>query len=378
MRIVVSGYYGCGNAGDEAVLAGIQESFQERAGGEVELIALSQNPAETLRLHGIAAVNRMNLSEVRGALRGADLLLSGGGSLLQDTTSVQSLLYYLWVMRMGYNVGVPVMMYAQGIGPLRRAMSKRLVRTVANHTTSITVRDEPSAALLQRIGVTYPTIEVTADPAFALTPESPEAARAILNKEGIASAKPLLGISLRPWGGSGESPVLTYARLIDLLSAQAGVQIVLIPMHLPGDLAFAEAVAAETTNPAQCSILRSSYTPQELLAVVGEMSLVVSMRLHTLIFAARMGVPLFALSYDPKVENLMRLLGQEDCLESWRGFDAEETSERVEQVLRERTARSESLTARLPELRAAALRNVDIALPLAERRLANITSLISR
>src|SRR5579862_5696826 len=119
MRFTVSGYYGCGNAGDEAVLAGIKEALQRQAGDEAQMIVLSQNPAETRRLHGLAAVDRMSLSMVRRVLSETDLLLSGGGSLLQDTTSIRSLLYYLWIARTAYSIGKPVMFYAQGIGPLR-------------------------------------------------------------------------------------------------------------------------------------------------------------------------------------------------------------------------------------------------------------------
>lgn len=377
MRIVVSGYYGCGNTGDEAVLAGIKTSFA-RTNQKVTLTALSQNPAETTALQGLPSVNRMSLAEVRQTLREADLLISGGGSLLQDTTSLQSLLYYLWVMRMGFSAGIPVMMYAQGIGPLRRAMSRRLVRTVANRTSAITVRDEPSADLLKKIGVTYPTIEVTADPAFALTPADARIAEAILRAEGVPTHKPLIGLSLRPWGGTGESPLSNYAKLIDLLALKTGTQIVLISMHQPSDHTFAKSVVEQTAHPESCSLLTGNYTPQELLAVVGKMSTVVAMRLHALIFAARMTVPAFALSYDPKVESLMALLGLEDCVESWRSFDPEETAERIVEVFREKEVHSSSLAARLPLLEASALRNAERALSLGERRLDTLKTLISR
>ena len=163
-QFAVSGYYGCGNAGDEAVLAGIRESLARVAGDRVRLLALSQNPEETRKLHGIRAEDRMNFSALRAVMRESDLLLSGGGSLLQDTTSVRSLLYYLWVARVALNASIPLMFYAQGMGPLRRNMSRTLVRMVANRAASITVRDESSARLLAAIGVTNPKIEVTADP----------------------------------------------------------------------------------------------------------------------------------------------------------------------------------------------------------------------
>ncbi|WP_436570579.1 polysaccharide pyruvyl transferase family protein, partial [Klebsiella pneumoniae] len=69
-----------------------------------------------------------------------DLLLSGGGSLLQDTTSLRSLLYYLWVQRVAWRARKPVMYYAQGLGPLRRRLSRRLVAAAARRAAYITVR----------------------------------------------------------------------------------------------------------------------------------------------------------------------------------------------------------------------------------------------
>ena len=157
---MVSGYYGCGNVGDEAVLAGILEAFRRRSGDETEIVALSQNPEATTRLHGIHSAYRMSPAIVRETLKGSQLLLSGGGSLLQDTTSLRSLIYYLWVVRVALRMKLPVMFYAQGIGPFRRPISRALVRLIANRVNAITVRDEHSFALLKKIGVNRPPINL--------------------------------------------------------------------------------------------------------------------------------------------------------------------------------------------------------------------------
>ena len=366
-QFAVSGYYGCGNAGDEAVLAGIRESLARRAGDGVRLLALSQNPEETTRLHGIAAVDRMNFSALRAAFRESDLLLSGGGSLLQDTTSVHSLLYYLWVARLALHTPIPLMFYAQGIGPLRRAMSRTLVRMVANRAAYITVRDESSARLLTAMGVNGPPIEVTADPAFALTPARNAIIAPLLQAEGLPIDRPMIGVALRPWGGAGHSPVADYAQLLTELSRQTEAQIVLIPMQAPNDVEFAAQVADETGSPDKFPILRGNYPPDVLLGVIGTMQTVVAMRLHALIFAARAGVPPFALAYDPKVEHLMQGLGLEESMENWRGFEPAEVAARVALLATEREARSIALQALMPALEQKALRNADCAIQAAKR-----------
>lgn len=367
MQFAVSGYYGCGNAGDEAVLAGIREAFARQAGDSANLVVLSQRPTETSHLHGLAAVDRMNLSIVRRILADSDLLLSGGGSLLQDTTSMRSLLYYLWIVRLAYNLRVPVMFYAQGIGPLRRPLSRTLVRMVANRAAYITVRDEPSARLLLSLGVSRPTVEVTADPAFALSPAPAPFVEKLFEAEGLPTDAPLIGVALRAWGGANETALEAYARLLTELEAQCQARVVLLPMQTPGDVAFAEEVARHSGASEAFAIVRHSYPPDTLLALVGRMQAVVAMRLHALIFAARAGTIPFALSYDPKVENLMRGLGLSDSLESWRGFDPEEVAARVAALLADREARISALRAQTSDLERLALRNADCALDVVDR-----------
>ncbi len=367
-RVAVSGYYGCGNAGDEAVLAGIRASFARQAGDRVRLLVLSQNPTATTALHSLPAVERMSLASLRATLRQSDLLLSGGGSLLQDTTSMRSLLYYLWVVRLAYSHRVPVMFYAQGMGPFRRPLARALVRMAANRADYITVRDEPSLRLLESLGVRRTPMEQTADPAFALSPAPAEAVDALFRAENLPTDEPLLGVALRPWGGVGESPLDSYAVLLNELRRRTGQRVVLLPMQVPGDVTFAETVAALTGDPSAFPVVRNAYPPDVLLGLVARMQAVVAMRLHTLIFAARVAVPPFALSYDPKVENLMRGLDLADSLEHWRGFDPAEVTERISALLAERPARVTALRARTPELERLALRNADCALALLESR----------
>ena len=197
----------------------------------------------------------------------------------------------------------------------------------------------PRCACCKTLGVRRPPIEQTADPAFALSPAAPEAVDALFQAENLPRDEPLIGVALRPWGGSGESPLDAYAQLLLDLHRRTGQRVVLLPMQMPGDVVFSETVAALTGDPAAFPVVRNVYPPAVLLGLVARMQAVVAMRLHTLIFAARAAVPPFALSYDPKVENLMRGLGLADSLEHWRGFDPAEVGERVAALLAERPAR---------------------------------------
>lgn len=363
-QVLVSGYYGSGNAGDEAVLAGIKSSFAAVASDRIQLTVLSSNPAKTRSQHDLPSVHRIDRKQVRNALKGTNLLISGGGSLLQDTSSFRSLLYYLWVIRTATSMNVPVMFYAQGIGPLRRKISRILVRNAANRAAYLTVRDEASARLLRNIGVTNPNLEVTADPAFCLQPVSVERAQSIFDEEQIPTDGPLIGVALRSWReGGAETSAALYSKLLDELEKQTGNLCLLIPMQLPQDLIIADQIAAMRPG---TLILRSYRSPEELLALIGRMKAVAAMRLHTLILAARMQTPLYALSYDPKVDSLMELLDMSEYRSHWRDFDPAEIASTLKQLINTWPDRSFAFKQLTDYLKAKSLRSAEIAVGIVE------------
>lgn len=355
LRFALLGYYGCGNAGDEAVLAGIKAGFERIASNQVQLTVLSQNPRATSALHQLEAVNRMHLPSLQKALRSSDMLLCGGGSLLQDATSLRSLLYYLFVMILAQRLRKPVMFFAQGLGPLNRAISRRLVRIVANRAIFITVRDEESAQLLKKIGVSTPPIEVTADPAFCTKPT--DAAKPLLKKM-VENTKPLVGIALRPWGAPNEQPLEPYLQLLVVIENVCNAQPVLIPMQQPLDLDFAQQLAARHSAP----VFAEATTPDLLLSAIAQMQAVVAMRLHALIFAVRTGVPPFALRYDQKIESQMRCFGLEPFIAHWRDFDPYQVATEIKRFLTQREAYCQKLTNIGLTMEQRALRNMEIAL----------------
>src|SRR5574341_1475992 len=191
MRVVVSGYYGFGNAGDEAVLAAMLAALRARL-PQAAVVVLSGDPPRTRRLHCVAAASR-----TFGALRaiaGADLVISGGGSLVQDITSARSALYYLGILGLATILARATMVYAQGIGPVRRWWIRALAGRIFNRVTLITVRDEDSGRLLGDLGVRGPT-HLVADPALALSPAP------IAQVEDLIAQRhaPRIGLALRPW-----------------------------------------------------------------------------------------------------------------------------------------------------------------------------------
>jgi polysaccharide pyruvyl transferase CsaB len=305
IEIVISGYYGFGNAGDEAMLAAMVEAFGD-LDPNVKLTVLSGNPADTRRRHGVEAVYRLNVPAIVRVLARSQLLISGGGSLLQDVTSDRSLYYYLSIMLLAKKMGKPVMLYAQGVGPVRGAVAKAATRYAGNQVDLITVRDEGSRDELKYLQITKPPVTVTADPVLALHPVDREIGRHILRRNGLEGAAPLVGISVREWRDwTYYKGVLAAAA--DRVVAELGARVVFIPMQCPDDVTVACKIVNRMKQPA--AILQEEYTTTELLSLVGNLDMLIGIRLHALIFSAVMRTSLVGISYDPKIDRFLKTLG---------------------------------------------------------------------
>ena len=300
--MVVAGYYGFGNVGDEAVLAGIVRMFQ---GSGCELTAISADPSQTTSLHGIPAISRGDVRGVLKTIGSADAFLSGGGSLFQDATSARSALYYLTQFWYAASVARrPSIVFAQGIGPLRRKWIRGPARRVLDKAALITLRDEQSRDLLQEIGVRRPPIEVTADPSFVLPVIGRDEGRRLLRDLGVPGDEVVISICVRPWGDVQWAAVLAGA--LASFVREIGGRALLLALHPGMDLRPARALAQAIPGAVVADRLS---TFEDVRAAIAGSDMVISMRLHGLMFAVREGAPSVGVSYDPKVEAFCRSCG---------------------------------------------------------------------
>jgi polysaccharide pyruvyl transferase CsaB len=308
MRILISGYYGFGNVGDEAILASLVTHLHERH-PEAQVCVLSAQPEVTARELGVEAAQRWSWGVIWRELKRADLLIQGGGGLLQDTTSAISPLYYLGVLRLARLAGTPYAIFAQGLGPLRRPMLRRLARRNLSRAASITLRDEASAGfLLKKLRVPYEA-PVAPDPALCLPPASLDAAEEGLCDAGLGPDCPRIGIVLREWPDL--APVeAAVSELIARAAEEWGARCLLIPFQREADMAQ----CVRLSSGPRASVWDKPLLPQELVALTARLDMVVAMRLHALIFAVSQTVPMVGLSYDPKVAAFCKQAGQ-PCLE---------------------------------------------------------------
>lgn len=364
-KVCISGYYGFDNLGDEAVLFSILKTLRDlRIGLRIEV--LSQQPEFTEDIYRVTAANRWKFKEIYRALKDSDMLISGGGSLLQDVTGIKSLLYYLGVIWLAQLLGKPVFFYAQGIGPVNTPLGRFLMRLVVNRVNYITVRDESSLLDLEEMKITKPPIQVVADPVLGLEQKFVDEAfgRKILEEAGLdlSIERKLVGISVREWQGLTEYKEV-MAELCDKL-ARIGYQVVFLPMHYPDDLTASEEVVALMEQPAV--VLTGKYSVVEMASLIANMDLLLGMRLHALILAAVMHVPPVALSYDPKIDRFMALLGKQAATQVEAPV-YEELWCAVEEIICEPWVAREELIQDIEPLRQKARSTAAIALELLDR-----------
>ena len=358
-NIVVSGYYGSKNAGDEAMLAAMIEVLSE-LDPQTNITVISANPPDTKRRHGIEAVSWLSFSEIWKALRAADLLVSGGGSLLQNVTSRRSLYYYMAIIVLAFLARRPVMLYAQGIGPIEGFLARTIMRLVGNRVRLITVRDHGSLAELEAMGIHRPRIVETADPVLAINPVAKDMGWQVLQWNGVTDDKPLVGISVREWKG-WQCYKEAMAEAADCIAAEFGANIVFLPMQYPEDVKTAETIAAMMKE--EAVVLDGEFSTAELLSLVGNMDLLIAIRLHALIFAGVMGVPLVGVSYDPKIDRFLDSIGETPAAKL-ETITANELMAEVRRKWQAREKLCEKNAALLQGLRKLSFQNAELAVEI--------------
>ncbi len=327
-HVVMSGYYGFNNTGDEAIMLSMHKNIQG-LGDNYHITVLSNKPVETRDKYGIEAVYRFGMRDVLKAIKESDALLSGGGSLLQDSTSTRSLMYYLSITAAAKFMRKKVMLYANGIGPVSGKRNRRLVKQVVNKADLITLREENSYEELLNMGVNPKKCFVTADPVFTMDGISKEEAKVLLQKEGIPLDKPLVVVSVRNWKDMDKF-IKRFAQLCDTIVEKYDRNIVFLAMQMPNDITISEKVKKKMKK--QAYILQTTFNPAEVMGIISLADFILSMRLHTLIFAARQHVPLVGFIYDPKIEYYLEKLEMPSGGDL-KTFDMQKTLDLVDDIM---------------------------------------------
>ncbi len=303
--VFVSGYYGFDNLGDEAILEEICNELKELTSPE-NIVVLSATPEQTAKKYGVSAIQRKNFGEYWTSLVQTRLLVSGGGGLFQNTKSLGSIFFYGLHILMAKANQVKIVVYAQGIGPLRGNLAENICKQVFSQADDILVRDDTSMRYLQAWNI---NARKSADPVWNLKESLvPAEVAAQLSRMGASKTdSKCIGVSLRP---SAELTDSHLEHLADAMNAEmkADELALLLPMQRDQDIEvlkkFAEFLKARGRN---SEILDTSQLvlPSQWLGVFAHLKALVGMRLHAIIMALKAGKPVAGIGYDPKVTQLL-------------------------------------------------------------------------
>lgn len=286
-KVVLSGYYGFDNFGDEAILHVLVEELQKQ---NFDVTVFSKNPQKTLVKHHARAINTFSVLSVINTIRKSDVLISGGGSLLQDATSLKSLFYYLFVIFTALFFKKKVIIFAQGIGPIKNIFGQMLTKKLLKHCDYITVRDEQSLFRVRGWGLQP---ELVNDPVWNV----PLKTYMPLNR---------VGVQLRDWKRLSSLFLHSLAHQIATNFADREIYIYSFQNSIDYDLCKKFEGYLVLENPQIKTTIIQCDDIDGICQSVSNLEYMIAMRYHACLLALKYGIKTLALSYDEKVEKLAK------------------------------------------------------------------------
>lgn len=357
---VLSGYYGFNNSGDDALLLALINDLKE-INPNVRLAVLSHKCEQTERLYRVDAYPRMSLKMIMKLFNKSKVLLSGGGSLIQDETSSKSLWYYLYIIKLAKKHGLKVMQIANGIGPVNKAANRNITaRIINNNVDTITLRERKSFSEIEKMKISV-DCEITADPAISLEGIEKSDVMRIFERNDIPKGE-YICLALREWKHSGVDFENNMAKALDHVIEKYGKQIVFLPMQYPVDISISESVMNKMKNKAY--VVKTECSIEDMIGIIKQSSLVVAMRLHSLVYAVSCGVGVIALKYDPKIDGFMEYFNQK-LLADVSKVSAEELINLIDDFFA--NDNKDEIIRLCADMKQKAKRNAEIAMELLEK-----------
>ncbi len=356
--VIISGYYGFGNMGDDSLLASIAAQLRQ-INPEIRITALTKDPKRSQLKYGVRCINRLNVFAIRREMKRSKLLISGGGSLLQNNTSEKSLNYYITVIKLAKRLGLPVMVYSNGIGPVYGERSVAKVKKVLEEVDLISLREPSSYEFLREIGLrAKKEIKVTADPALTVKPIDDSRLSYIEDKLGIdTKSKKYYALSVREYENlktGGELSKAEFVRRIATAMSEIYGRTGLLPLVVSVQNIVDDEISREVCQrfeklSGEKAILAQGLSARELTAILSHMEFAAGMRLHMLIYATNARIPAIGIAYDPKISAFLEYSGHEAPIDIGN-FTAQDIVLRAEHTVACRRELCEKISARQAEL----------------------------
>lgn len=282
VKVAISGYYGFKNFGDEAILSVLVNHLKQLK--DVDITVFSSDIDFTSKTYSVNSVKRFDIKNVIKTIRNSDVLISGGGSLLQDVTSLKSVVYYSLIIALGLLFNKKVIIFAQGVGPLNKRLSQFIVRNILKNCSLVTVRDEKSLALLRNWGI---NADLVCDPIYSLD---------VLQEFNENT----LGVQLREFKTMNYNLLHKLALFIAEKFSDKKVEIFSLQQSQDLDLCKNFENILKTLNPE----IKTEIVTDNIVNRISKLSYLIAMRFHAILVALKCGIKTCAINYDVKVEKL--------------------------------------------------------------------------
>lgn len=285
-RFVLSGYFGFKNFGDEAILSVLVKKLQEH---NHRISIISSDPEYTKsKFKHIRSYKTFDFSNIIGAIAKSDYLISGGGSLLQDVTSIKSLIYYLLIIFIGLFFNKKVIIFAQGIGPINSKLGQILTKAILKHCSYVSVRDLKSFELLKQWGIES---ELLCDPIFSTNIESTEKNNTV-------------AIQLRDFKTMNEDFIDRLALKISKEFKDKNIEIYSFQDSIDLEICKKLEKAINMLDSDIKTKIFSNLTDEEIISRISKSEYLIAMRFHAIIIALLAQTKTLAINYDIKVEKI--------------------------------------------------------------------------
>ncbi|WP_448522569.1 polysaccharide pyruvyl transferase family protein [Pseudothermotoga sp.] len=146
------GYYGYDNLGDELLCEESIKLLREARFDRIYLL-LKREKVKNFSQPQVVPIDRFNPFQILKVIVKSDVVVCGGGGILQDQTSVKSLLYYASIVLIASMFRKPVLLLANSLGPLKHKVSKCVVRSLLKRKNVFFIaRDEASYRYAKIVG----------------------------------------------------------------------------------------------------------------------------------------------------------------------------------------------------------------------------------
>lgn len=288
-RFVLSGYYGFNNFGDEAILSVLVNKLQSE---KHRITIVSSNPQVTKsKFKHIRSVYTFNIYDIIGFIAKSDCLISGGGSLLQDTTSLKSLIYYLFIIFIALIFQKKVIIFAQGIGPINSYFGKLLTRNILKKCSYISVRDIKSQNLLKSWGIKS---DLVCDPIFSTQ----------LNLTN--SSNDSVGVQLRNCKNMTEDFIDRLAYKVSKIFGDKKINIFPLQPAMDDEVCKNFEKSLKLLNPQIKTQIFYNLSNDEIIENISKVQYLISMRFHAIIIGIISGVKTMGINYDIKIEKICK------------------------------------------------------------------------